>query len=89
MPCGPINSIDQVFADPQVQHLGIARTLDGGGFDSKGGAVAYVGQPMTLSRTPSEVVAHPPEPGADTDAILGELGYDPAEIGALRARQVV
>ncbi len=85
VPSGPINSIDQVFADPQVQHLGIARALDGSGAEP----VSYVGQPMTLSRTPSEVVAHPPELGADTDAVLGELGFDPAAISDLRARQVV
>jgi crotonobetainyl-CoA:carnitine CoA-transferase CaiB-like acyl-CoA transferase len=84
VPSGPINSIDQVFADPQVQHLGIARPLDDGA-----GPVSYVGQPVTLSRTPSEIVSHPPTLGADTDAILGELGFDPAAISDLRARQVV
>ena len=85
VPSGPINSIDQVFADPQVRHLGIARALDGDG----AGPVSYVGQPVTLSRTPSEVVSHPPALGADTDAILGDLGFDSAEIGDLRAREVV
>lgn len=85
VPCGPINSIDQVFADPQVQHLGIVRHLDGGGREP----VGYVGQPFTLSRTPSEIVAHPPALGADTAAILGELGFDPAAIDGLRARQVI
>ena len=85
VPCGPINSIDQVFADPQVQHVGIAQYLDGGNWEP----VGYVGQPMTLSRTPSEVVSHPPALGADTEAILDELGFDPAEISDLRAQQVI
>ncbi len=84
MPCGPINSIDQVFADPQVRHLGIARTLNGGNREA-----TYVGQPMSLSRTPSAIVAHPPAPGADTDAILAELGFDRDAISDLHARQVV
>ncbi len=85
VPCGPINRIDQVFADPQVQHLGIAQTLDGG----NKAPVSYVGQPMTLSRTPSGIIAHPPALGADTEAILGELGLGRDEISDLRARQVV
>ena len=85
VPCGPINGIDQVFADPQVQHLGMARPL-GGGAD---GDVSYVGQPMALSRTPSEVVTHPPALGADTDAVLGELGLTADAIAELRARRVV
>ncbi len=84
VPSGPINSIDQVFADPQVRHLGIARTLDDGEQRA-----TYVGQPVTLSRTPSQIVSHPAALGADTEAILGELGFDPAEISDLRSRQVV
>ena len=84
VPCGPINSIDQVFADPQVRHLGIAQTLDDGEQRA-----AYVGQPFALSRTPSGIVAHTPALGAHTDAILGELGYSSAEIEDLRARKVV
>ena len=54
VPCGPIYSIDQAFADPQVQHLGIAQKV---------GDVAYLGQPVTLSRTPSQVISHPPALG--------------------------
>ena len=84
VPCGPINSIDQVFADPQVRHLGIAQTLDDGER-----RVTYVAQPFALSRTPSGIVAHTPALGAHTDAILGELGYSAAEIEELRAREVV
>ena len=85
VPSGPINGIDQVFADPQVRHLGIARALDRDNAEP----VSYVGQPMTLSRTPSEIVSHPAVLGADTDAILGELGLNPAEISSLRERQVI
>ena len=80
VPSGPINSIDQVFADEQVKHLGIAQTL---------GEVAYVGQPFALSRTPSSIVSHPPEAGEHTDKILASLGLDAAAIADLRARKVV
>jgi formyl-CoA transferase len=85
VPCGPIYKIDEVFADAQVQHLGIAQTLNGG----NRGEVAYVGQPITLSRTPSTIVAHPPAIGEHTEEVLAELGLDAATIAALRARQVV
>ena len=84
VPCGPINSIDQVFADPQVQHLGIAQYLNGGN-----AKVGYVGQPIRMSRSTSEIVAHPPKLGEHTDDVLGELGYDAAAIAELKARHVV
>jgi formyl-CoA transferase len=85
VPCGPIYKVDEMFADPQVQHLGIAQTLNGG----NRGDVAYVGQPIGLSRTPSKIVSHPPELGEHTDQILAELGFDKATIDDLRARQVI
>ena len=85
VPCGPIYKVDEVFADPQVKHLGIAQTLNGG----NRGEVAYVGQPMKLSRTPSTIVQHPPAIGEHTDAVLAELGLDATTIAALRSRQVV
>jgi formyl-CoA transferase len=83
VPSGPINRINEVFADPQVRHLGIAQTLDGER------RTTYVGQPISLSRTSSRIVAHPPELGADTDAILGELGLDAEQIADLRAKRIV
>ncbi|HEV7264301.1 MAG TPA: CaiB/BaiF CoA-transferase family protein [Falsiroseomonas sp.] len=85
VPCGPIYKVDEMFADPQVQHLGIARKLNGG----NKGEVAYVGQPIGLSRTPSSIVSHPPELGQHTDEILLDLGIDKAAIDDLRARQVI
>ena len=80
VPCGPINSIDQAFADPQVNHLGIVEKLDD---------VAYLGQPVTLSRTPAHVVAHPPQQGEHTDEVLRELGYDNAGIERLKSQGIV
>ena len=80
VPCGPINNMQQVFEDVQVQHLGIAQALDG---------TRYLGQPFTLSRTGSEITSHPPAIGEHTDAILAEAGYGVDEIAKLRAAQVV
>jgi crotonobetainyl-CoA:carnitine CoA-transferase CaiB-like acyl-CoA transferase len=85
VPCGPIYSIDQVFADPQVQSLGIVKTIASPHYDP----LRLVGQPMTLSRTPSEITSAPPEAGEHTDEILGEYGYTAAEISGFRTRGIV
>jgi crotonobetainyl-CoA:carnitine CoA-transferase CaiB-like acyl-CoA transferase len=50
---------------------------------------ALGGQPVTLSRTPSKMVARPPEFGEQTDEVLAEFGYTADEIGALRQGKVV
>jgi len=85
VPSGPIYSIDQVFADPQVQHLGAAVPLEKPGKDP----VQYVAQPMKLSRTPSKIHSHPPAQGEHTDQILAEFGYSEAEIRSFRERQII
>lgn len=85
VPCGPIYSMDQVFADPQVQHLGMAREVH----HPTRGAVGLVGQAISMSRSKWEVRNTTPEQGEHTAAILGELGYDAAAIAALRSAKVV
>jgi crotonobetainyl-CoA:carnitine CoA-transferase CaiB-like acyl-CoA transferase len=87
VPCGPIHSVDQVFADPQVRHLGIARTLH----HPELGDIEVVGLPMQFSRHPRDQGPMTPAPhqGDQTEAILTELGYDAGRIAMLRARSVV
>ncbi len=85
VPCGPIYSIDQVFADPQVRHLGIAQKVAGA---AKPG-LTLVGQPVSLSRTPSRLKAPPPRLGQHTDAVLKEFGFSAREIKALHAAKAV
>ena len=85
VPSGPIYSIDQVFADPQVRHLGIAQRVE----HSTLGPLDLVGQAVTLSRTPSRLVSASPEAGEHTDAILCELGYSDTDIAGLHACGVV
>jgi formyl-CoA transferase len=85
VPAGPIYSIDQVFADPQVKHLGIAQPVEHPSL----GRIELVGQAVTLSRTPSRLNTASPEAGEHTDAILKELGYSAADIAQLRQRRVV
>ncbi|MBT3491864.1 MAG: CoA transferase [Rhodospirillaceae bacterium] len=87
VPCGPINSIDQTFAEPQVQHLGIAQPMH----HPVKGSVKVVGQPVHLERTPQppEIRKPTPDAGGNTDEVLAELGYDQARIDDLRQRGVV
>src|SRR5258705_3927028 len=84
VPCGPIHSVDKVFADPQVEHLGIVREVA-----TSGGTLRVVGQPVGLSRTPSEVVAPPPGRGEHTTEGLREFGFTDAEIDKLRRDKVI
>ena len=85
VPCGPIYSIDQMFEDAQVQHLGIAQDVP----NAEGRHIRLVGQPVTLSRTPSKMVARPPEFGEQTDEVLAEFGFTADEIGVLKENKIV
>ena len=85
VPCGPIYKMNEMFADPQVQHLHITRTVPHKVLAS----VEVIGQAVELSRTPWSVRSATPELGEHTDAILEELGYGTREIETLRAKKVV
>jgi formyl-CoA transferase len=85
VPCGPIYSIDEMFADPQVRHLGIATPLD----HPTLGPTQLVGQAVVLSRTPWELRSATPERGAHNAEILGELGYSTVEIADFEAASVI
>ncbi len=85
VPCGPIYRIDEVFADPQVRHIGIAREIE----SPEHGRQELVGQAVDLSRTPWELRTPAPEKGEHTEAVLNALGYDAAAIAGLRARGAI
>ena len=86
VPAGPIYQMDQVFADAQVQHLGLVDAIDS---KDQRGMVKLVRQPVRLSRTPSRTVLAPPERGQHTDKVLKEFGFTAAEIKALRKAKVL
>jgi formyl-CoA transferase len=85
VPCGPIYKVDQVFSDPQVQHLGIATEVE----HAKLGRFKVLAQAARLSRTPAKVVAPTPEVGEHTDEVLRELEYSAQEIDKLHKGGVV
>jgi formyl-CoA transferase len=85
VPCGQIYSIDQVFSDPQVQHLRPHAPIE----SPHVGKLTLLRQPMTLSRTPSRMERHPPAVGEHTEEVLREAGFAPEEIAEFRREHIV
>jgi formyl-CoA transferase len=91
VPCGPVYRMDQVFADPQVQHLGMTQPVEHpvlGRLDIPRNAVR-LGASALGSDCPPTVRTPSPEAGEHTDEVLAELGYAAAEIGELRAHGAI
>ena len=85
VPCGPIYQIDEMFDDPQVQHLGVSVPLETEPF----GETRAMAQPFQLSRTPSSMATSPPTQGQHTVEILEELGISADDVAALQKKSVV
>lgn len=85
VPAGPIYRMDEVFADPQVQHLEMSTAIA----HPTRGEVRLVAQPVLLSRTPATITFPLPDKGADNAAILGELGYDSLAQQQMREANII
>ncbi|WP_375173655.1 CaiB/BaiF CoA transferase family protein [Pseudooceanicola sp.] len=84
IPCGPINTIDKVFEDPQVQHLPVVMTVD----HPKRGRQHLLGQPFQVEGMEPAIHSASPDAGQHSDEILAELGYAAGEIATLREKKV-
>jgi crotonobetainyl-CoA:carnitine CoA-transferase CaiB-like acyl-CoA transferase len=87
IPCGPIYSIDQVFADEQVQHLGMATPMRRSA--AAGGDTMAVASPLNFSGLARDIRMPTPEAGNHTDEVLRSVGYSDSEIADWRARGIV
>ncbi len=85
VPNAPINTIQEVFQDPQIKHMGIPKEMH----HPKMGSSKLIGSPVNLSDTPPQFIRPAPLLGEHTDEILKRLGYDREAIGDLRARGVI
>jgi len=85
VPCGPINSVPEVFADPQIRHRGMRIDIE----HPLSGTVPQVASPMRFEQAPLVHDRPPPLLGEHTDEVLREIGLDSAEIERLRRDEVI
>ncbi len=82
--CGLINNLQEMFEDAQIRHLGLVHNV----VSPLHGPQKLVGQPMTLSRTPSSIARTAPRRGEHSDEVLQELGYSVSELVNMKQREV-
>lgn len=85
VPIAPVNSIERFLDDPQAAHNGTLFEMD----DGKGGAIRQLGRFADFGIPATDEFTRAPDLGEHADAILCELGFDPATIGELRAEHVI
>jgi crotonobetainyl-CoA:carnitine CoA-transferase CaiB-like acyl-CoA transferase len=82
--CGRINNVKEAFDEPQVKHLGILKKI----VSPRLGEQTLMGQPMTLTRTPSTIARAAPKRGEHSEEVLAEIGYGPEELARMKAAGV-
>ena len=85
MPCGPVYRMDEVFADPQVEHLAMTVPVEHPAL----GRLDILRNAVRMTDAPATVRAPSPDAGDHTGEVLAELGYPRAEIDRLRAQGVI
>lgn len=85
IPCGPINTMDKVFENPQILSREMVVEMD----HPEAGEIKLVGSPIKLSRTKVRYEKHPPIAGEHTEEVLLELGYTLSEIEQLKTKKIV
>jgi crotonobetainyl-CoA:carnitine CoA-transferase CaiB-like acyl-CoA transferase len=85
VPCGPVNTLDEVFQDPQVLDRKIVVEMD----HPRAGKIKALGCPVTMSNTPMELRLHPPLLGEHTEEILLALGYEQSQVNRFRENKIV
>jgi crotonobetainyl-CoA:carnitine CoA-transferase CaiB-like acyl-CoA transferase len=84
IPCGPLNAMDQVFADPQIQSRNMLAEVM-----SSSGTMKYVGFPLKFSEMTAEIHQSAPRLGEHNEEILRSLGYTDEEIARLQKEGVI
>lgn len=85
VPCGPIYTLDKIFADPQVLHREMMVELK----HPKAGKIKVTGNPVKLSDTPGEIKTSPPTLGQHTEEILTQLGYNRQDVDKMRQEKAL
>jgi formyl-CoA transferase len=85
VPAAPINTLDEVFADPQVKTYGFPIEVE----HPKMGKVKLVGNAVDMSRTPPAIDSPPPVLGEHTEEVLNSLGYDARAVASLRDKGII
>ena len=85
IPCSPINSLAEVFEDPQVIHREMVCEID----HPTEGRIKQIGIPIKFSKTPGQLKLPPPQLGEHTTTILLELGYTEEQIQNFRNNHVI
>jgi formyl-CoA transferase len=85
VPCGPVYHLDDVFADPQVKHLGMVEPVE----HPTLGHLDLIRNPVTMTGTTRVAASAAPDPGEQSDEILADLGFSASDVAGFRERGII